>query len=402
MDPGGLREKLASLDGILDERRRRLVFAAEARALGRGGIEIVHEATGMARSTLARGIRELAQPPVLSTSRVRRAGGGRKQLVEKDPALLSDLEALVEPGTRGDPESTLRWTLKSVRVLSRELHRRGHVISYPVVAELLAKNGYSLQGNLKTKEGTRHPDRNAQFEYINAQARAQLRAAGPVISVDSKKKELVGDFKNGGKEWRPAGMPEKVRVHDFLIPEKGKAIPYGVYDLKRNDGWVSIGIDHDTASFAVHSIGRWWQKMGLAAYPRSRTLLITADAGGSNGPRVRLWKWELQRFADRTGLTLHVLHFPPGTSKWNKIEHRLFSFITQNWRGRPLTSLAVIVSLIGSTRTQTGLRVRAEIDNGKYPKGREISDAEMARVDLRPDRFHGDWNYSIIPRTAKR
>ena len=402
MDPGVLREKLTSLDGILDERRRRLVFAAEARALGRGGIELVHEATGMARSTLARGIQELAQPPVLPTSRVRRAGGGRKQLVEKDPALLSDLEALVEPGTRGDPESTLRWTLKSVRVLSRELHRRGHVISYPVVAELLSKNGYSLQGNLKTKEGTRHPDRNAQFEYINAQALAQLRVAGPVISVDSKKKELVGDFKNGGKEWRPAGMPEKVRVHDFLIPEKGKAIPYGVYDLKRNDGWVSIGIDHDTASFAVHSIGRWWQKMGRAAYPRSRTLLITADAGGSNGPRVRLWKWELQRFADRTGLTLHVLHFPPGTSKWNKIEHRLFSFITQNWRGRPLTSLAVIVSLIGSTRTQTGLRVRAEIDHGKYPKGREISDAEMARVDLRPDRFHSDWNYSIIPRTAKR
>lgn len=402
MDVRALREKFASLEGALDERRRRLVFAAEARALGYGGIELVHEATGMARSTLARGIRDLAHPPRMLPARIRRSGAGRKSLVEKDPNLLPDLEALVEPGTRGDPETSLRWTLKSVRVLARELHRRGHEVSYPVVAELLSKSGYSLQGNQKTKEGTRHPDRNAQFEYINAQAMAQLRAGEPVISVDSKKKELVGDFKNGGKEWRPEGMPEKVRVHDFLIPENGKAIPYGVYDLKRNDGWVGVGIDHDTASFAVHTIGRWWRNMGRVAYPRARSLLLTADAGGSNGPRVRLWKWELQRFADRTGLTIHVLHFPPGTSKWNKVEHRLFSFITQNWRGRPLTSLAVIVNLIGSTRTQTGLRVRAELDRGKYPEGREITEAQMARVRLRPDEFHGDWNYSILPRRATR
>jgi hypothetical protein len=402
VDVQALREKFASLEGALDERRRRLVFAAEARALGYGGIQLVHEATGMARSTLARGIRDLAHPPRMLTSRIRRSGAGRKSLIEKDPDLLPELEALVEPGTRGDPETSLRWTLKSVRVLSRELHRRGHEVSYPVVAELLSKNGYSLQGNQKTKEGTRHPDRNAQFEYINAQAMAQLRAGEPVISVDSKKKELVGDFKNGGKEWRPEGMPEKVRVHDFLIPENGKAIPYGVYDLRRNDGWVGVGIDHDTASFAVHTIGRWWRNMGRTAYPRARSLLLTADAGGSNGPRVRLWKWELQQFADRTGLTIHVLHFPPGTSKWNKIEHRLFSFITQNWRGRPLTSLAVIVNLIGSTRTQTGLRVRAELDRGKYPEGREITEAQMARIHLRPDGFHGEWNYSILPRRAAR
>ena len=402
MDVRALREKFSLLERSLDERRRRLVFAAEARALGYGGIQLVHEATGMARSTLVRGIHELVHPSRMPISRVRRPGAGRKSLVEKDPDLLSDLEALVEPGARGDPETSLRWTLKSVRGLSRELHRRGHEVSYPVVAELLAKNGYSLQGNQKTKEGTRHPDRNAQFEYINAQATAQLRAGEPVISVDSKKKELVGEFKNGGKEWRPFGMPEKVRVHDFLIPENGKAIPYGVYDLKRNDGWVSVGIDHDTASFAVHSIGRWWRNMGRAAYPQARSLLITADAGGSNSPRVRLWKWELQRFADRTGLTLHMLHFPPGTSKWNKIEHRLFSFITQNWRGRPLTSLAVIVNLIGSTRTQTGLRVRAEIDRGMYPEGREITEAEMARVQLRPDTFHGDRNYAILPRRRAR
>ncbi|MGI0053096.1 MAG: ISAzo13 family transposase, partial [Thermoplasmata archaeon] len=329
MDVPTLREKFAVLEKSLDERRRRLVFAAEARTLGRGGIELVHRATGMARSTLGRGISELEQGHTLPLSQIRRAGGGRKTLVERDPSLLSNLELLVEPGTRGDPGSLLRWTLKSVRVLSRELDRRGHIVSYPVVAELLAKNGYSLQGNQKTKEGTHHPDRNAQFEYINAQAITQLRASQPVISMDSKKKELVGDFKNAGREWRPLGMPEKVRVHDFEIEENGKAIPNGVYDLKRNDGWVSVGIDHDAASFAVHTIGRWWQEMGRAAYPRAMSLLIIADAGGSKSPRIRLWKWELQRFANRTGLTLHILHFPPGTSKWNKIEHRLFSFITQ-------------------------------------------------------------------------
>ncbi len=362
---------------------------------------MVHRATGMARSTIARGIIELGTLPG-ETSRIRREGGGRKRIDGKDTTLLSDLEALVEPGARGDPESPLRWTCKSVRVLARELGTRGHVVSYPVVAKLLAENDYSLQANKKTKEGSRHPDRNAQFEHINAMVKAQQRKGQPVISVDTKKKELVGDFRNGGKEWRPAGMPVKVRVHDFIIPEKGKAIPYGVYDLTRNAGWVSVGIDHDTACFAVSAIRRWWQKMGRPVYPRARSLLITADAGGSNSASSRLWKWELQRFANRTGLTIRVCHFPPGTSKWNKIEHRLFSFITQNWRGRPLTSLAVIVSLISATKTQEGLRVRAELDRKKYPEGRKITDEEMARINLRPGRFHGEWNYAILPVRNKK
>lgn len=298
--------------------------------------------------------------------------------------------------------SPLRWTSKSVRTLAGELQNEGHTVSYPVVAELLAEAGYSLQGNQKAKEGSRHPDRDAQFEHINRRVLAHQRRRQPVISVDTKKKELVGEFKNAGKEWRPEGMPERVRVHDFLIPDQGKAIPYGVYDLTRNAGWVSVGIDHDTATFAVRTIRRWWQKMGRPAYPKATSLLITADAGGSNSARSRLWKWELQRFADQTGLIISVCHFPPGTSKWNKIEHRLFSFITQNWRGRPLVSLAVIVSLIGATRTRTGLRVRAELDKRAYPKGREVSDEEMAKINLRPDAFHSDWNYTIAPRTRKK
>ncbi|MGH2728473.1 MAG: ISAzo13 family transposase [Actinomycetota bacterium] len=400
-DARALKRKLAALGSALDERSRRLVFAAEAHALGRGGIAMVHRATGTARSTIERGIKELGKPPPKDPSRIRRPGGGRKRLVEKDPTLRSDLEALVAPGARGDPMSPLRWTSKSVRTLASELQRMGHTVSYPVVAGLLAEAGYSLQGNQKAKEGSRHPDRDAQFEHINEAVLAQQRRRQPVISVDTKKKELVGDFKNAGKEWRPEGMPERVRVHDFLIPEMGKAVPYGVYDLTRNAGWVSVGIDHDTATFAVRTIGRWWQKMGRPAYPKAKTLLITADAGGSNSARSRLWKWELQRFADQTGLIVSVCHFPPGTSKWNKIEHRLFSFITQNWRGRPLTSLAVIVNLIGATRTRTGLRVRAELDTGTYPKGREVSDAQMAKIDLRPDAFHSDWNYSITPRKRK-
>jgi hypothetical protein len=379
----------------LDERSRRLVFAAEAQALGRGGIAKVHQATGAARSTIARGVTELDAPA--DPSRIRRPGGGRKRLVDTDPSLLPDLEALVDPEARGDPMSPLRWTSKSVRTLAAELGAQGHTVSYPVVAELLAESGYSLQANHKTKEGSRHPDRDAQFRHINERVAAFQARRQPVISVDTKKKELVGEFKNAGQEWRPAGMPERVRVHDFLIPEQGKAVPYGVYDLTRNTGWVSVGIDHDTATFAVRTIGRWWTKMGRPVYPKARQLLITADAGGSNGARSRLWKWELQRFADRTGLSVSVCHFPPGTSKWNKIEHRLFSFITMNWRGRPLTSLAVIVSLIGSTKTRTGLRVRAELDRGAYPKGRDISDAEMAKINLRPEEFHGDWNYTINP-----
>jgi hypothetical protein len=317
--------------------------------------------------------------------------------------LLADLEGLVTPTAKGDPMSPLRWTAKSVRHLAASLRGMGHPVSHQLVARLLAAAGYSLQANRKTREGSSHPDRDAQFRYINRQVR-QFQAAGqPVVSVDTKKKELVGDFKNTGRIWRPRGHPTPVRVHDFLIPERGKAIPYGVYDLTRNAGWVSVGIDHDTATFAVRTIGRWWQKMGQPRYPRARSLLITADAGGSNGARVRLWKWELQRWATRTGVMITVCHFPPGTSKWNKIEHRLFSYISTNWRGQPLVSLAVIVSLIGATRTATGLRVRCELDRGRYPKGRKISETEMATVNLAPHRFHGDWNYTITPaRRAKR
>jgi hypothetical protein len=398
MDTQALHRKFATLGPALDERSRRLVYAAEANALGRGGIALVHRASGAARSTIARGIKELESPPPKDTSRIRRPGGGRKRLVEHDSKLTDDLEGLVEPATRGDPESALRWTSKSLRALAAELQAMGHTISYPVVADLLRESGYSLQGNRKTKEGTSHPDRNAQFEHINRRVRQHQRAAQPVISVDAKKKELIGDFKNAGREWRPQGMPERVRVHDFLIPEKGKAVPYGVYDLTRNAGWVCVGVDHDTATFAVHAIARWWQTMGRSAYPAAKSLMINADAGGSNSARSRLWKWELQRLADRTGLTISVCHLPPGTSKWNKIEHRLFSFISQNWRGRPLTSLAVIVNLIAATRTQTGLRVRCELDKGSYPKGREVSDEELAQVRLQPDSFHGEWNYTITPR----
>lgn len=400
MRPSALRRKLVPLLSKLNERQRRLLLAAEARDIGWGGIAQVHRATGISRRAISRGLRELKQPGrPLPPGRVRRPGGGRKRTVTKDLTLRTDLTALVEPSSRGDPESLLRWTCKSLRNLTRELRAQGHTVSTWLVAELLAELGYSLQGNQKTKEGGRHPDRNAQFEHINAQGLAQQRAGQPVISVDTKKKELVGEFKNAGKEWLPQGHPTRVRVHDFLIPENGKAIPYGVYDLARNDGWVSVGIDHDTASFAVRTIGRWWTKMGKSVYPEATSLMITADSGGSNSARSRLWKWELQRFADRSGLEIRVCHFPPGTSKWNKIEHRLFSFITQNWRGQPLVSLAAIVNLIGRTRTQTGLRVRAELDRGKYPDGRKITDGQMAKVQLVPDVWHGDWNYTIRPRT---
>jgi hypothetical protein len=307
----------------------------------------------------------------------------------------------VEPSLAGDPMSALRWTSKSLGHLAETLRRQGHEVSPPTISSILLGMGYRLQANRKAIEGTGHPDRDAQFQHINDTAVAFLKRGDPVISVDTKKKELVGDFKNAGKEWRPQGQQARVRVHDFIIPEKGKAVPYGVYDLSRNAGWVSVGISHDTASFAVNSIQRWWQVMGRAAYPKATSLLMTADAGGSNGARLRLWKWELQRLADETGLAISVCHFPPGTSKWNKIEHRLFSFITQNWRGKPLTSLAVIVNLIAATQTRTGLRVHAELDKRKYPKGREVSDEEMATLKLRPDAFHGDWNYTIKPRTQK-
>ncbi len=401
MDEKALRAKYKALEPELSERARRIWAAAEARELGRGGIALVARATRISYSTVVRGLHELESGASIPSGRVRRPGGGRKSAVAKDPSLLRDLDALVEPTALGDPESPLRWTSKSVRMLAAHLEAGGHAVSRQLVSELLADAGYSLQGNRKTREGTDHPDRDEQFRYINRLVKEFQRDGQPVISVDTKKKELVGDFKNAGKQWRPRQTPELVRVHDFIIPEKGKAIPYGVYDLTRNAGWVSVGIDHDTASFAARTILRWWRKMGQPVYRRASRLLITADAGGSNGPRVRLWRWEVQQLADRLGMPITVCHFPPGTSKWNKIEHRLFSYISTNWRGQPLISLAVIVSLIASTRTVTGLRVRAELDKHRYPDGREVPDALMAAIKLEAHRFHGDWNYTIRARPRR-
>ena len=401
MEREGLAAKFSALFPTLNERNRRIYAATEARALGRGGITVIARISGLAPSTIARGMREVrGEVASAEAARVRREGGGRKALTEKDQRLVADLEALVEPGSRGDPESPLRWSLKSTRVLSRQLQRMGHAVSHTVVSRLLREANYSLRANQKTLEGSRHPDRNAQFEHINERILQQQRRKQPVISVDTKKKELVGDFKNNGREWRPEGLPRRVRVHDFIIPQKGKVSPYGVYDLTRNEGWVSVGIDHDTAAFAVQSIERWWRKMGRPVYSKATSLLITADSGGSNASRSRLWKWELQRLADRTGLSISVCHFPPGTSKWNKIEHRLFSFISSNWRGRPRESLAVIVNLIGSTKTTHGLRVRCEVDSGKYPKGLEVSDVQLSSLNIKPSSFHGDWNYTLHPRRS--
>jgi len=397
VDVGLCRAKYKALASTLTERARRIWAATEARAAGWGGITGVARATGISYSTIQRGLQELKRKRPLALGRIRRPGGGRKKTVDKDPTLLTDLEGLVEPTASGDPMSPLRWTSKSVRQLATSLQRMGHQVSRQLVAELLAGAGYSLQANRKSREGPSHPDRDAQFRYINRQVRRFQGATQPVISVDTKKKELVGDFKNAGRQWRPKGQPTPVRVHDFLIPARGKAIPYGVYDLTRNAGWVSVGVDHDTATFAVRTIGRWWREMGRPRYHRARSLLITADAGGSNGPRVRRWKWELQRLANRTHVAITVCHLPPGTSKWNKIEHRLFSYISTNWRGQPLVSLAVIVSLIGGTRTATGLRVRCELDRGAYPKGQDVTEAQMATLNLEPHRFHGDWNYTIHP-----
>jgi len=397
IDISGIKKRFSVLSGLLDERSRRLVAAAESLALGRGGISAVSRATRMSRPVIRLGVGELENPQRVVRGRVRRPGGGRKRIVESDSDLVGDLEGLVEPATRGDPESPLRWTCKSVRRLAEELQRQGHVISYPVVAELLREQGYSLQGNRKSQEGDSHPDRNAQFEYINRKVKRFLASQQPVISVDTKKKELVGNFKNSGRELRPQGDPEKVRVHDFIIPELGRATPYGVYDLAQNTGWVSVGMDHDTAEFAVETIRRWWKDMGRAVYPQANRLLITADAGGSNGPRLRLWKVELQKLADETSLRIAVCHFPPGTSKWNKIEHRLLSFISQNWRGKPLISFEVIVNLIAATTTAKGLKVHAQLDDRPYPAGTQIDDQELAEVRLKRDKFHGEWNYEIHP-----
>ncbi len=400
-DGEALASKFEVLARVLDERTRRLVAAAEAEAMGFGGISAVAEASGLSRGTVIRGIAELktATKPTRG-QRIRRKGAGRKRTVDQDATLKRDLEALVEPVTRGDPESPLRWTCKSVRQLARELKRTGHRTSHRMVAELLHQMDYSLQANRKTLEGSTHPDRDAQFHHISGKIREFQAGRQPVISVDTKKKELVGNFKNNGRELRPQGDPEKVRVHDFVIPELGRAAPYGVYDVTQNAGWVSVGVDHDTAAFAAQSIRRWWESMGREAYPQARKLLITADSGGSNGARVRLWKLELQRLADETGLEISICHLPPGTSKWNKIEHRLFSFISQNWRGKPLISHQVIVNLIAATTTKSGLRVRAEVDPGKYPKGVKVSDKEVAAVRLERDTFHGEWNYIILPRST--
>ena len=393
-----LRHKYQALRATLTERQRRLWAAAEAQAFGRGGIVAVQRATGMSYDTVARGLREIRSKESLEPERSRRPGGGRKKLTTLDSTLTRDLERLVEPMSRGDPESRLRWTVKSTRSLGNELKKRGHRVSHTVVAELLHALDYSLQANRKTTEGRRHPDRDAQFGYINRTVKYQQRRGEPVISVDTKKKEKVGDFKNGGREGRRKGDPQKVRVHDFIIPEKGKVAPDGVYDLTFNTAWVSVGVSYDTAQFAVATIERWWRRMGKAAYPKARSLLVTADSGGSNGARVRLWKWELQGLADRTGLRIRVRHFPPGTSKWNKIEHRLFAYITQNWRGQPLITVAAIVNLIAATRTSTGLKVRSEVDRRQYVKGVKVSDEQMSQVRLRRDAFHGDWNYTIAPR----
>jgi hypothetical protein len=397
IDAGLIRQRFEAVAPFLDERGRRLVAASEAMAAGRGGIAGVAAATGIAASTIGRGIDELSQGADLLIGRVRRAGGGRKPTVEKDPTLLVDLAALVDPTARGDPERALRWTGKSLRRLAAELQGQGHQASHTLVGELLESLGYSLQGNCKTKEGLSHPDRDAQFRYINDKVAAALAEQQPVISVDTKKKELVGDFKNAGREYRPQGDPEQVRVHDFVIKELGRAVPYGVYDIAANTGWVSVGIDHDTAAFAVNSIRCWWQRLGRTRYPDATSLMVTADGGGSNGSRLRLWKRELQKLANEIAIDIVVSHLPPGTSKWNKIEHRLFSFISQNWRAKPLVSYKVIVQLIAATTTSTGLSVHCELDQNRYPKGIVVSDAEMAMINIIRADFHGDWNYTISP-----
>jgi hypothetical protein len=398
-----IRQKFELLRPVMTDRMRRQWAASEALALPRGGLTLVAQATGMSRTTLWAGVRELRNPSDLPPTprdprRCRRPGGGRHLVEVDDPRVLADLERLVNPATRGDPMSPLRWTCKSTRTLAEELQRQGHDVSHQTVGLLLQAAGYSLQSNRKTREGGSHPDRDAQFEFINGRVLGHQRRGQPVVSVDTKKKELIGDFKNNGAEWQPEGQPEEVRAKDFPDKRLGKAIPYGVYDQTLNKGWVSVGIDHDTAEFATETIRRWWDEMGRPTYRAAKELLITADGGGSNGTRNRLWKVCLQRLADETGLRVGVCHFPPGTSKWNKIEHRMFCHITQNWRGRPLTSRAVVVNLIGNTRTKTGLEIHSELDEGAYPTAIKVTDVELAAVRLKKDRFHGEWNYTILPR----
>ena len=393
-----VRKKFEHLAGVLDERGRRVWAAVEAEALGYGGQSIVAKATGLSRTTLhSEGLEKAQDPPANHRNRIRKEGGGRKKLTQQEPKLLSALEALVEPTTRGDPESALRWTCRSTRQLAAALKAQGYRIGHQTVASLLDDLGYSLQGNQKTKEGSSHPDRDAQFKYIQRRVEEFQSRGQPVVSVDTKKKEHVGDFKNNGKEWRPKGNPERVRVYDFVDKTLGKANPYGVYDTTANVGWVSVGVDHDTAEFAVETLRRWWEKMGLSQYPVATELLVTADGGGSNGTRVRLWKVALQRLADQTGLRISVCHFPPGTSKWNKIEHRMFSYISLNWRGKPLISHEVIVNLIAGTTTRTGLKIQAELDTNVYPKGIQVTDKELEKVQIQKADFHGEWNYTILP-----
>lgn len=397
-----IRIRFNKLAWTLDERMRRLFAAAEASALGRGGITKVAQATGVSRRAIHVGLKELTnlkEPVENPPKRIRKEGAGRKSVIQTDVGLMSALEKLVEPMTRGDPESPLRWTCKSLRTLAGELAANGHPVSYPVVGELLHELGYSLQANRKVLEGADHPDRNAQFEFISEQTTQQLMAGNPVISVDTKKKELVGAYKNNGTTWCPEGKPEQVKVHDFVDKELGRANPYGVYDVGSNTGWVSVGTDHDTASFAVETIRRWWDTMGRQCYPAASELMITADGGGSNGSRVRLWKMELQRLADEIRIPIHVSHLPPGTSKWNKIEHRLFSYISMNWRGQPLVSHEVIINLIAGTTTRIGLKVHAELDDSLYPAGIKVSDDEFKQIHLTRNTFHGEWNYRIDPRS---
>ncbi len=397
VDSDSIRERFAALSPYLDERGRRPFAATEASSAGYGGVAAVSRITGIAPSTIGRGQRDLTEDVKLDPGRVRRPGGGRKPLVVTDPGLLPALLALVEPTERGDPVSALRWTCKSLRRLAADLRAQGHVVSHTVVGELLAQQNFSLQANSKTREGGDHPDRDAQFQQIGQSVTEALAAHQPVISVDTKKKELVGDFKSAGREWRPKGTPEEVRVHDFVIKELGRAVPYGVYDLAANAGWVCVGVDNDTAEFAVQTIRRWWYEVGRVRYPDAKHLTITADGGGSNGSRVRLWKRELHRLATEIGIDIKVHHLPPGTSKWNKIEHRLFAFISQNWRATPLVSYRLIVDLISATTTDKGLIVRCELDERTYPKAIAVSDQEMDAINMTRAEFHGEWNYTIHP-----
>jgi len=399
-----IKKKFKMLSGYLQERTMRAWAAAEALGMGRGGISAVAAATGLSRTTIHSAVNELLSKPAVRPdmlARQRKPGGGRQRLTRKDPTLLEELDRLIDPATRGDPESPLRWTSKSTTKLAAALSDAGHPVSQRTVCDLLAEMGYSLQSTRKSREGAKHADRDAQFQYIDQRVKEFLRASQPVISVDTKKKELVGDFKNQGREWQPKGQAEKVRVHDFADARLGKVTPYGVYDLAANQGWVSVGVDHDTAEFAVESIRRWWRWMGCLRYPNAKRMLITADGGGSNGSRVRLWKVALQRLVNEIGIPVSVCHFPPGTSKWNKIEHRMFCHISQNWRGRPLISREVIIALIGTTTTREGLKIKAALDDRPYKAGIKVSKQELAKVNLAPADFHGEWNYTIRPQNGR-